>query len=216
MSHDRGLRRPWSMRIAIAGGTGTLGRRVVAALRGRGHQVRVLSRSSAEYPVDLTTGDGLAAALDGCDVVVDAVNSTKAAAATLVEGSRRLLAAGHAAGLGHHVCVSIVGCDRVPLDYFRVKAEQERVVAAGPVPWTVVRITQSGPEVVDARELARRWPAAGAPAPAAARCCSRSRCPAGSAARSAPASSPPAPPASTPPPPSPPGSPRSPGDRGHR
>jgi uncharacterized protein YbjT (DUF2867 family) len=197
------------MRIAIAGGTGTLGRQVAGALRERGHEVRVLSRRSAAFPVDLTTGDGLAAALDGCDAVVDAANSSKAAADTLVAGSRRLLAAEAAAGVGHHVCVSIVGCDRVPLGYFRVKAEQERVVEAGPVPWTVVRITQfhellggtlagaarwrvlpvprarlqtisvaeagravadvaegparltrvqvSGPEVADARELARSW-----------------------------------------------------------
>jgi uncharacterized protein YbjT (DUF2867 family) len=178
-------------------------------LRERGHEVRVVSRRSAEFPVDLTTGDGLAAALAGCDVVVDAANSGKTAAETLVAGSRRLLAAEAAAGVGHHVCVSIVGCDRVPLGYFRVKAEQERVVEAGPVPWTVVRITQfhellggtlaaagrwrvlpvprarlqtiavaeagravadvaegparlrrvevSGPEVADARELARSW-----------------------------------------------------------
>ncbi|MEU9009666.1 NAD(P)H-binding protein [Streptomyces sp. NPDC048479] len=133
------------MRIAIAGGTGTLGRRVAAELRSRGHDVRVLSRSSPEYRVDLTTGEGLADALVGCDVVVDASNSqssAKQAAQTLVEGSRRLLAAEEAAGVGHHVCVSIVGCDQLPMGYFKVKADQEAVVEHGPVPWTVVRATQ--------------------------------------------------------------------------
>ncbi|MFI6682816.1 SDR family oxidoreductase [Streptomyces sp. NPDC050485] len=130
--------------IAVAGGTGTLGRHVVAELRARGHNVRVLSRSSAEYRVDLTTGEGLAAALAGCDVVVDAANSTspRAMRATLVDGTRRLLAAERAAGVGHHVCVSIVGCDRVPMPYYKIKTAQEDAVAAGPVPWTIVRATQ--------------------------------------------------------------------------
>lgn len=118
---------------------------MAAELRSRGHDVRVLSRSSPEYRVDLTTGEGLAEALAGCDAVVDASNSqssAKQAARTLVEGSRRLLAAEEAAGVGHHVCVSIVGCDQLPMGYFKVKADQEAVVEHGPVPWTVVRATQ--------------------------------------------------------------------------
>lgn len=57
----------------------------------------------------------------------------------LADGSRRVLAAGQAAGVAHHVCVSIVGCERVPVGYYRVKAEQERIVETGPVPWTIVR-----------------------------------------------------------------------------
>ncbi|MFF3321184.1 SDR family oxidoreductase [Streptomyces sp. NPDC002889] len=132
------------MRIAIAGGTGTLGRHTADELRGRGHEVRVLSRHSPEYRVDLTTGEGLAEALAGCDTVVDASNSPspKQAEQILVEGSRRLLAAEEASGVGHHVCVSIVGCDRVPMGYHRSKAQQERVVESGQVPWTVVRATQ--------------------------------------------------------------------------
>jgi len=198
------------MRIAIAGGTGTLGRPVADALRSRGHEVRVLSRRGPEYRVDVTTGEGLAEALEGVHVVVDATNdSSKHAADTLVEGSRRLLAAEEVAGVGHHVCVSIVGCELVPARYFRIKAEQERVVEEGPQPWSIVRATQFhelvdmalaptarkhlmpvprvplqtvastevarvvadvaegaprrgrvevvGPEVVDARELARTW-----------------------------------------------------------
>jgi uncharacterized protein YbjT (DUF2867 family) len=131
------------MKIAIIGGTGTLGRHVVSELRARGHEVRALSRNAPDYPVDLTTGTGLDEALSGCEVVVDASNnSSKTAAETLVQGSRRLLAASQAAGVAHHVCVSIVGCERVPIGYFRVKAEQETVVERGQLPWTLVRATQ--------------------------------------------------------------------------
>jgi uncharacterized protein YbjT (DUF2867 family) len=103
----------------------------------------VLSRHARQYRVDLSTGDGLGRALAGCDVVVDASNnSSRHAAQTLVEGSRRLLAAGHAAGVSHHVGVSIVGCEKMPMGYFRVKAEQEQVIEQGPVPWSIVRATQ--------------------------------------------------------------------------
>jgi uncharacterized protein YbjT (DUF2867 family) len=143
MSHARGLRRHDGMRIAIAGGTGTLGSRVADELRSRGHEVRVLSRKGPEHRVDVTTGEGLAEALEGVEVVVDATNdSSRQAANTLVEGSRRLLAAEEIAGVGHHVCVSIVGCELVPARYLRVKADQERVVAEGPLPWSIVRATQ--------------------------------------------------------------------------
>jgi uncharacterized protein YbjT (DUF2867 family) len=132
-----------AMRIAIAGGTGTLGRHVAAELSERGHEVRVLSRHAPEYRVDLTTGAGLAAALDGCQVVVDASNGPpRAAAATLVAGNRRLLDAGREAGVEHHVCVSIVGCDRLPIGYYGVKTKQEDVVVRGPLAWTIVRATQ--------------------------------------------------------------------------
>ena len=99
------------MTIAVVWGTGTLGRHVTGELRTRGLQVRVLSRSAPEHPIDLTTGDGLGPALKGCDVVVDASNnSSRRAAATLVAGSRRLEAE-ETAGVGHHVGVSIVGCE---------------------------------------------------------------------------------------------------------
>jgi uncharacterized protein YbjT (DUF2867 family) len=187
-----------------------LGSRVAAELRSRGHDVRVFSRHAPEFPVDLATGDGLDAVLDGCDAVVDASNdASRQAEQRLVERSRRLLAAEAAAGVGHHVCVSVVGCDRVPAGYMRAKAAQEREVERGAVPWTIVRATQfheavagllasiapwrllpvprlpvqtvavrevasavadaaegrprraridvAGPEVVDARELARTW-----------------------------------------------------------
>jgi nucleoside-diphosphate-sugar epimerase len=76
------------MRIAIAGGTGTLGRRVAEELRSRGHDVRVLSRSSAEYRVDLTNGEGLDGALEGCQVVIDVTNNSSRNAAQTLGGSR--------------------------------------------------------------------------------------------------------------------------------
>ena len=146
------------MRIAIAGGTGILGRHLTAELRSRGHEVRVLSRSAPQYRVDLRTGAGLGSALEGCDIVVDASNNaSRKAAQVLVGGTRRLLAAEQAAGIGHHVCVSIVGCDQVPVGYFRVKTDQENLVAQGPVPWTIVRATQFHELVAKACEAAARW-----------------------------------------------------------
>ncbi len=131
------------MRIAIVGGKGTLGGHVTAELARRGHDVRVLSRSG-EYHVDLSTGDGLADALQDCDAVVDASNasSPKRAQAVLVEGSGRLLAAEAVAGVAHHVCISIVGCDQVPVGYYKVKVGQERVVEQGSTPWSIIQATQ--------------------------------------------------------------------------
>jgi uncharacterized protein YbjT (DUF2867 family) len=167
------------MKIAIAGGTGTLGRHVAAELAGRGHDVRVLSRlhqgvrggvppeeqsRSRTYPVDLTTGAGLDDALAGCEVVVDASNdSSKNAAATLVGGTRRLLAVGREAGVTHHLGVSIVGCELVPMGYFRVKAEQEEVVTVGTVPWTIVRATQFHEYVAAMLGAGARWRAVPVP-----------------------------------------------------
>ena len=146
------------MTVAIVGGTGTLGRRVAAEMEARGHKVRVLSRHAPEYRVDLATGAGLAAALAECDVVVDASNSSsRKPAGILVDGSRRLLEAGAAAGVGHHVCVSMVGCDQVPMSYFRVKADQERVVSQGAVPWSIVRSTQFYELVGTVIAAAGRW-----------------------------------------------------------
>jgi uncharacterized protein YbjT (DUF2867 family) len=122
------------MLVAVAGGTGTLGREVVAELERRGHDVRALSRSSAAHPVDLGTGEGLALALAEVDVVVDAADGRLP--------RERLLSAVAEAGVRHHVDVSIVGADRVPLRYYAGKVEQERLVRASGVPWSIVRATQ--------------------------------------------------------------------------
>ena len=147
------------MRIAVAGGTGTIGRRIAAALSRDGHEVRALSRSAMQYPVDLTTGAGLEAALVGCDVVVDASNGppSRRARAVLVEGSRRLLETGARAGVRHHVCVSIVGIEDVPLGYYRVKLEQEGVVESAGLPWTIVRSTQFHDLLGSLLSAAGRW-----------------------------------------------------------
>jgi uncharacterized protein YbjT (DUF2867 family) len=135
--------------VAVVGGTGTLGAPVVAALLERGASVRVLSRNATAVPagaehrrVDLTSGDGLAEALAGAGVVIDAANSTKGAEETLVAGTRRLLEAGAAGGVGHHLTISIVGIDLVPMSYYRAKLAQEEALAGGPVPWTLLRATQ--------------------------------------------------------------------------
>jgi uncharacterized protein YbjT (DUF2867 family) len=131
------------MRIAVAGGTGVVGRHVVEVARARGHDVVVLTRGEG---VDLTTGDGLAERLAGVDAVVDASNSTaqKRSAAEAFFGAvtRNLLAAEQEAGVGHHVALSIVGIDDVPLGYYHGKRLQERLVAEGPVPWSILRATQ--------------------------------------------------------------------------
>jgi uncharacterized protein YbjT (DUF2867 family) len=158
MSHIGLLRRHRGMRIAIIGGTGTLGRQVTTQLRDRGHEVRVLSRSAPGHRVDLRTGAGLEEGLRDCQAVVDASNdSSRNAAQLLVGGTRRLLAAEQAAGVTHHVGVSIVGCELVPMRYFRAKAVQEQVLEHGPVPWTIVRATQFHELAAATLASAGRW-----------------------------------------------------------
>jgi len=127
------------MRIAIVGGTGTVGAAAARALRDRGHEVRVLSRHSPDYAVDLRSGTGLEAALAGVDVVIDAAQGGRK---VLVDGTRRLLRAERDAGVGHHIGVSIVGIDRVGGPYYKLKLAQEAVIREGGVPWTIVRATQ--------------------------------------------------------------------------
>ena len=131
------------MRVAVAGGTGLIGRLVVARLAEAGHDVAVLARARG---VDLTTGAGLDAALDGCRVVVDVTNtgtmSARRARDFFGGVTRHLLAAGGRAGVEHVLALSIVGVDRVGLGYYRGKLHAEEVLAAGPLPWTVLRATQ--------------------------------------------------------------------------
>jgi uncharacterized protein YbjT (DUF2867 family) len=131
------------LRIAVAGGTGCIGRMVVAAARKAGHDTVVLARSAG---VDLTTGEGLAGALHGADVVIDVanLNSTNAAKATsfFETATGHLLAAEAEAGVGHHVLLSIVAVDRVDFGYYRAKRRQEEVALAGPIPVSILRATQ--------------------------------------------------------------------------
>jgi len=138
------------MRVAVVGATGTAGAPAARALEAAGHEVRALSRSSPDHPVDLLDGSGLDDALAGCDVVVEASNAgpkAAAARALLVDGGRRLLDAEKRAGVGHHICISIVGIDDFPLGYYRVKVEQEALVKAGDVPFSILRATQFHPFV---------------------------------------------------------------------
>jgi uncharacterized protein YbjT (DUF2867 family) len=131
------------MRVAVAGGTGVVGHHVVDVARERGHDVVVLSRSEG---VDLTIGDGLAEHIAGTDVVVDTSNRTsqkRAESEAFFGGvTRTLLAAEVAAGVRHHVALSIVGIDDLDTGYYAGKRLQERTVAEGAVPWSVLRATQ--------------------------------------------------------------------------
>ncbi|WP_371786333.1 SDR family oxidoreductase [Streptosporangium subroseum] len=132
------------MRIAVAGATGNIGARTIAVLEQAGHEVVRISRSLG---VDLSTGDGLDAALIGVEAVIDATSYTAAdrddVVAYLGTTTRHLLAAGERAGVRHHVLLSIVGVDRIEGNaHYAGKREQERLVAEGPVPWTIVPATQ--------------------------------------------------------------------------
>jgi uncharacterized protein YbjT (DUF2867 family) len=132
------------MRIAVAGATGHIGALTVAALERDGHEVVRISRSLG---VDLLTGAGLDGVLTGVDAVVDATNAaaTDRAATEAYFGTttRNLLAAEQRAGVRHHVLLSIVGIAQVDGNaHYAGKRQQERLVAAGPVPWTIVPATQ--------------------------------------------------------------------------
>jgi uncharacterized protein YbjT (DUF2867 family) len=132
------------MRIAVAGATGRIGRLTVAALEAAGHQTVPLSRAAG---VDAYTGSGLADALRGADVVIDATNNPSQDMSEIVDFfgtvTKNLLAAEQEAGVRHHVLLSIVGLDHNPdVPHYAGKLEQERLVAAGPVPWSIVRATQ--------------------------------------------------------------------------
>jgi uncharacterized protein YbjT (DUF2867 family) len=132
------------VKTAVAGGTGLVGRQTVEAVRRVGHDPVVLARSVG---VDLTSGAGLAAALDGVDAVIDVTNTpsvnTDQVRAFFATVTEHLLAAEHHAGVRHHVALSIVGLDRLPDDgHYAGKREQERLALSGPVPASVVRATQ--------------------------------------------------------------------------
>ncbi|MBE0590411.1 MAG: SDR family oxidoreductase, partial [Hydrogenophaga sp.] len=132
------------MKMIVIGGTGLIGSRLVALLQARGHETVAASPQSG---VNTLTGEGLADALAGAQVVVDVANSPSfedAAVLAFFETSgRNLLAAERAAGVGHHVALSVVGTDRLQQSgYFRAKAAQERLIRQGGVPYTIVQSTQ--------------------------------------------------------------------------
>ncbi|HLH28792.1 MAG TPA: NAD(P)H-binding protein [Acidimicrobiales bacterium] len=131
------------MKVAVAGGTGVVGRHVVEVAREHGHEAAVLSRSAG---VDLRDESAVAEAVRGASVIVDAANaftlSEKKATAFFTEATARLSRAGKDAGATHVVVLSIVGIERVPYPYYRAKIAQERAARAGPLPVTIVRATQ--------------------------------------------------------------------------
>jgi uncharacterized protein YbjT (DUF2867 family) len=131
------------MRIAVIGGTGLIGSKVVTKLRDDGHEAVV-----AGFPhVNTLTGDGLSEALSGADVVVDVTNSPSledaAALNFFTTSTRNLLAAEAAEGVRHHVALSVVGTERLSESgYFRAKIAQEELIKAGPIPYSIVHATQ--------------------------------------------------------------------------
>ncbi|GID93281.1 SDR family oxidoreductase [Amorphoplanes digitatis] len=131
------------MKVAVAGGTGVTGRYVVEMLTAAGHEPVVLARSTG---VDLVSGAGLDAALDGVDATIDVSNVTTlkrdVAVGFFDTAGRNLLGAAARAGVRHHVALSIVGIDRVKTGYYQGKLRQEEVVRDGSVPWSVLRATQ--------------------------------------------------------------------------
>lgn len=131
------------MRIAVAGGTGTVGRHVVDAARERGHDVIFLTRSNG---VDVLQGTGLDRALADTDVVIDTLNATTMATKQAVEffatTTRHLLAAETRAGTTHHVALSVVGIDGMDTSYYAGKLAQERLIDASTVPHTIARAGQ--------------------------------------------------------------------------
>src|ERR1041384_7903929 len=138
------------MKIVVIGGTGLIGSKVVSILRERGHEVTSASPSSG---VNTLTGEGLAGALAGAQVVVDVANSPsfedKPAMEFFETSGRNLLVGAKTAGVKHHVALSVVGTDRLTgsgpgslSGYFRAKLAQENLIKASGIPFTIIRATQ--------------------------------------------------------------------------
>src|SRR6516165_5912223 len=132
------------IKVVVIGGTGLIGKKVVMNLGQRGHEVVAASPSTG---VNTVTGEGLAQALAGAQVVVDVSNAPNwednAVLAFFETSGRNLLAAEAAAGVRHHVALSVVGTDRLlGSGYFRAKLAQEKLIKASPIPYTIVRATQ--------------------------------------------------------------------------
>ena len=132
------------MKIVIVGGTGLIGAKLVNLLRSDGHEVIAASPSLG---INSISGEGLTEALTGAQVVVDVTNAPswedKAVLEFFETSTENLLAVEAKAGVGHHVALSIVGCDRLPASgYLRAKVAQEKLIKASPIPYTILRATQ--------------------------------------------------------------------------
>nr|WP_240914868.1 SDR family oxidoreductase [Roseimicrobium sp. ORNL1] len=133
-----------ALKIVVIGGTGLIGKEVVRILQGKGHEVIVASPSTG---VNILTGEGLAQALTGAQVVVDVTNSPSFEEKAVLEffqtAGRNIHAAEAAAGVKHHVALSVVGTDRLQdSGYFRAKLAQEKLIKDSGIPFTIVRATQ--------------------------------------------------------------------------
>jgi uncharacterized protein YbjT (DUF2867 family) len=131
------------MKIVVIGGTGLIGSKTVVILRQGGHEVVAASPQSG---INTITGEGLKEAMAGTQVVIDLANSPsfedKAVLGFFETSGRNLLAAESAAGVRHHVALSIVGTDRSDNGYFRAKVAQEKLIEASGIPYTIIRSTQ--------------------------------------------------------------------------
>ena len=132
------------MKIVVIGGTGLIGSKVVEKLKQKGHQAIAAAPNTG---VNTITGEGLAEALAGADVVVDVANSPsfedKAAMDFFQTAGRNITAAEVAAGVKHHVALSVVGTDQMQdSGYFRAKLAQERLIKSSPIPYTLIHATQ--------------------------------------------------------------------------
>jgi uncharacterized protein YbjT (DUF2867 family)/uncharacterized protein GlcG (DUF336 family) len=132
-----------TMKIIVIGGTGLIGSKTVAILRQGGHEAVAASPKSG---INTITGEGLKEAMAGAHVVIDLANSPsfedKAVLEFFETSGRNLLAAGAAAGVRHHVALSVVGTDRTDNGYFRAKVAQEKLIEASGIPYTIIRSTQ--------------------------------------------------------------------------
>lgn len=132
------------MKIVVIGGSGLIGSKVVRKLQERGHDAVPASPSSG---VNTLTGEGLASALENAQVVVDVTNSPSFEDAAVMNffttSTRNILDAEAAAGVGHHVALSVVGTERLlESGYFRAKIAQEQMIEESPIPYSIVHATQ--------------------------------------------------------------------------
>jgi uncharacterized protein YbjT (DUF2867 family) len=132
------------MKIVVIGGRGRIGSKLIDKLDEHGHEAVAADLSTG---VNTLTGEGLAKALAGADVVVDVSNSPSFEDDAVMEffqtSTGNILAAEQAAGVGHHVALSVVGTDRLPdSGYLRAKVAQENLIKSGPIPYSIVRATQ--------------------------------------------------------------------------
>lgn len=150
--------------ILVTGGTGTLGRLVVRRLEARGRTVRVLSRSGGSHRGNLATGEGLAEAVAGVGTVIHCASDPRRPGSDLVAARNLIDALRRAGGGAHLVFISIVGVDRVPYRYYRIKYQVERMIEGSGLPYTILRATQFHDLVLASAQALARLPVVPVPA----------------------------------------------------